>query len=102
MCILVENAEEVAYLTAHGHWTKEPGEGSCFASTRAAFAAAKEELIGKFNIVQFFTLNGQIVNLDYGSGRRKEPARSSPGPNHKPQPELISRADAGDHRLNKP
>jgi hypothetical protein len=72
MCILVENAEEVAYLTAHGHWTKEPGEGSCFASTRAAFAAAKEELIGKFNIVQFFTLNGQIVNLDYGSGRHKD------------------------------
>ena len=32
MCILVENAEEVAYLTAHGHWTKEPGEGSCVAS----------------------------------------------------------------------
>jgi hypothetical protein len=72
MCILVENAEEVAYLTAHGHWTKVPGAGSCFASTRAAFAAAKEEPIGKFNIVQFFTLNGQIINLDHGSGGRKE------------------------------
>ena len=72
MCILVENAEEVAYLTAQGHWTKEPRAGSCFASTRAAFAAAMEEPIGKFNIVQFFTLNSQIINLDHGSGRRKE------------------------------
>ena len=79
MCILVENAEEVAYLTAHGHWTKEPGEGSCFASTRAAFAAAKGQPIGKFNIVQFFALNGQFINLEHGRGKRMEARLPRPG-----------------------
>jgi hypothetical protein len=48
MCILIENAEEVAYRAANGQWTREPGGGSCFASTRAAFAAAKREPLGRF------------------------------------------------------
>jgi hypothetical protein len=72
MDILIEDAEQLTYLNAKGQWSKTPGEGSGFLSTRAAFATAKNELIGKFNIVQFIALNGQLVNLDTGRGKGKE------------------------------
>jgi hypothetical protein len=72
MCILIENAEEVGYLTDLGQWTKKPSEGACFASTGAAYAVAKKQPIHKFNIVQYFGLNSQFINLDHGSGSAKE------------------------------
>ena len=72
MDILIEDAEQLRYLNAKGQWTKNPGEGSSFLSTKAAYATAKNELIGKFNIVRFIALNGQLINLDCGRGKRKE------------------------------
>jgi hypothetical protein len=72
MCILIENAEEVEYLTDKGQWTKKPSEGACFASTGAAYEVAKKQPIHEFNIVQFFGLNGQFINLDHGTGTSKE------------------------------
>jgi hypothetical protein len=78
MCILIEDAEEVGYLTERGQWTKKPSEGACFASTGAAYAVAKEQAIHKFNIVQFFGLNSQFINLDHGIGKGKETASVQP------------------------
>jgi len=71
MEILIEDAEKLSYLNAKGKWTKTPEEGSGFLSTKAAFAAAKNEPIGKFNIVHFIPLSGQLINLDYGTGKRQ-------------------------------
>jgi hypothetical protein len=78
MRILIENAEETEYLTADGQWTKKPGEGACFASTGAAYAVAQKQPIRKFNIVQFFDLNGQFINLDAGSGIAEESRPAQP------------------------
>ena len=58
-------------MTANGSWTKRPENGAGFASVIAAYTAAKNESIGAFNIVQFFALNGQIINLECGSGKRE-------------------------------
>ena len=54
MNILIENAETLEYLAANGKWTKKPADGTVFPATRAAVAAAKNEPIGKFNIVVIF------------------------------------------------
>lgn len=67
--ILIEDAITRQYLATDGRWTKKPGEGASFASTRAACAAAKREPIGKFNIVRYFGDTEQFVNMDYGSGQ---------------------------------
>jgi hypothetical protein len=72
MRILIENANEVEYLTDQGQWTKKPCEAACFASTGAACEVAKKQPIHEFNIVQFFGLNGQFINLDHGTGASKE------------------------------
>lgn len=72
MNILIEDAEQLTYLNAKGQWTKKPSEGSSFLSTKAAYATAKNELIGKFNIVLFVAPNSQLINLDCGRGKSKE------------------------------
>lgn len=72
MDILIEDAEQLTYLTPEGLWTKKPAEGRGFLSTKSAYATAKKELIGKFNIVQFIALTGQFINLDCGKGKGTE------------------------------
>jgi hypothetical protein len=69
MNILIENAETLEYLAENGHWTKKPDEGTPFPATRTAFAAAKNEAIGKFNIVCYFPGTRQFINMDHGSGK---------------------------------
>ena len=69
MNILIENAETLEYLADKGRWTKKPTEGISFPATRAAFAAAKNEPIGKFNIVRYFAETEQFINMDHGSGK---------------------------------
>jgi hypothetical protein len=69
MNILIENAETLEFLADNGRWTKKPAEGSSFPATREAFAAAKKEPIGKFNIVRYFPATEQFINMDHGSGR---------------------------------
>jgi hypothetical protein len=78
MFILIENAEELAYLTSKGLWSKEPGEGASFSSTRVAVAAARNQPIGRFNIVQFFASTGQLINLDRGTGKGQETRAAQP------------------------
>jgi hypothetical protein len=69
MNILIENAETLEYLASNGRWTKQPAEGTTFPATRTAFAAAKNEPIGKFNIVRYFSDTKQFINMDHGSGK---------------------------------
>ena len=71
MNILIEDAETQEFLTREGRWTKKPDQGASFATTRAACAAAKRELIGKFYIVLYFGDTEQLINLDHGSGNAK-------------------------------
>jgi hypothetical protein len=67
--ILIENNETLEYLTATGHWTKNPDDGKCFPATRVAFSAAKQEAIGRFNIVWHSPKTNQFYNLDHGRGK---------------------------------
>jgi len=69
MNILIENNETLEYLTSSGEWTKNPQGGKRFESREVALKAAKQESIGRFNIVWYILTSGQFVNLDHGSGR---------------------------------
>jgi hypothetical protein len=69
MNILIEDAEKLEYLTSNNHWTKNPAEGKDFVATKAALAIAKQEPIGKFNIVAYFSTTKQLINMDHGRGK---------------------------------
>jgi hypothetical protein len=68
MNILIENNDTHEYLTSPGKWSKNPLEGKQFPATIVAFRAARQEEIGKFNIVFHIPGTDQIVNLDHGHG----------------------------------
>ena len=68
MHILIENSDTFEYLAPAGQWTKNPLNGKRFPATRIAFRAAKEEAIGKFNIVCHIPETNQFINLDHGRG----------------------------------
>ena len=68
MHILIENPDTLEYLMPTGQWTKNPLVGKYFPSTRLAFRAAKQEAIGRFNIVCHISTTNQFVNLDHGRG----------------------------------
>jgi hypothetical protein len=72
MNILIEDAEKLEYLTSNNLWAKNPATGKNFGATGAAFAAAKKEPIGRFNIVGHNAETGQFINLNYGKGRGVE------------------------------
>ena len=69
MNILIENAESLEYLTGDNQWTKNAAEGTDFSTTGTAFAIAKKEPIGQFNIVAYVSQTKQFVNLNHGRGR---------------------------------
>ncbi len=69
MNILIEDAESLAYLTSTNQWTKIAAEGRNFGTTGTAFASAKKEPIGRFNIVAYLQQNKQFINLNHGRGR---------------------------------
>lgn len=69
MYILIENCDTLEYLIDGGHWTKNPREGRRFPSRNMAFQFAKNESMGKFNIVCHFAATNQFVNLDHGRGK---------------------------------
>jgi hypothetical protein len=72
MNILIEDAEKLEYLTSNSQWTKNAADGKPFGATGTAFAAAKKELIGKFNIVGFNAETKQFINLNHGKGQGTE------------------------------
>jgi len=69
MNILIEDAEKLEYLTSSNHWTKTATDGKVFKSTADALAVAKQQPMGKFNIVAFMSLNNQFINMNKGSGK---------------------------------
>jgi hypothetical protein len=69
MNILIEDAEKLEYLTSDNHWTKKASEGKNFGATEKAFAVAKKEPIGKFNIVFYIPQTQQFINMDHGRGK---------------------------------
>jgi hypothetical protein len=69
MNILIENSDTKEYLTSAGLWNKNPEAGKVFGTSRLAARAAKQEPVGKFNIVLHIPATNQFVNLDHGRGR---------------------------------
>jgi hypothetical protein len=69
MNILVEDAEKLEYLTSNNLWTKNAAEGRDFGATGTAFEAAKNELIGRFNIVCYIAATKQFINMSHGRGK---------------------------------
>lgn len=76
MNILIEDAEKLEYLTSANLWTKNPAEGKDFVAAKAAVVIAKQEPIGKFNIVAYFSTTKQLINMDHGRG--KDAAEANP------------------------
>jgi hypothetical protein len=72
MNILIEDAESLEYFTMNSLWSKNILDARRFTNTLAAFAAAKKEAIGKFNIVGYFSDTKQFVNLNHGRGKGLE------------------------------
>jgi len=68
MNILIENDETLEYLTNENDWSKNPLKGKPFINRLSAFRAAKQEAIGKFNIVCYIPKTEQFINLDHGRG----------------------------------
>lgn len=69
MNILIENAESLEYLAGNNLWTKIVADGASFSTTGAAFAIARKEPIGAFNIVAYVAESRQFINLHHGRGR---------------------------------
>jgi hypothetical protein len=69
MNILIENSDSLEYLSGNGEWTKNVAKGKNFGATGLAFKAAKQEPIGKFNIVAYIVESKQFINLNHGRGK---------------------------------
>ena len=69
MNILIEDAEKLEYLTTDGQWSKNATDGKSFAATETAFEIAKQERVGKFNIVCYIKQTRQFINLNHGRGK---------------------------------
>ena len=69
MKILIENPESLEFFSAEGQWSKKVSDGHRFTTTAHAFRAAKQESVGKFNIVGYFPDTRQFINLDHGRGK---------------------------------
>ena len=69
MNIIIEDAESLKFFTGEGRWTKNVIESRRYPGTALAFKAAKQEPVGKFNIVGYITETKQFINLDHGRGK---------------------------------
>jgi hypothetical protein len=69
MKIIIEDAESLKFFTGEGLWSKTVTEGKSYAGTGLAFKAAKQEPVGKFNIVGYVAETKQFINLDHGKGK---------------------------------
>jgi hypothetical protein len=72
MKIMIENADNLEYLTAASQWSKNVGDGRVFKATRTALEVAKKEPIARFNIVCYIPETEQFINLDHGRGKGSE------------------------------
>lgn len=65
MRFLIENSETREFLTAAGHWSKNPGEGKIFISSAAALTAVGLAAIRKFNLVFLDSQANPYLKLNY-------------------------------------
>ena len=70
MNILIEDTEKLEYLTSNNQWTKNAAEGRSFGNSEAALAVARQEPMGKFNIVGYIPQTNQLLNMNHGRGKR--------------------------------
>lgn len=68
MNIIIENNDTLEYLASAGSWSKNPLAGKCFSDVAVAFRVAKQEAVGKFNIVCHIPQTNQFINLKNGRG----------------------------------
>jgi hypothetical protein len=69
MNIIIEDAESLKFFIGEGLWTQNAAEGKVYKATKIAFMAAKQEPVGKFNIVGYILATKQFINLDHGHGK---------------------------------
>jgi hypothetical protein len=69
MNILIEDADSQKFFSGEGLWSKNVTEGKKFAGTALAVKAAKQEPVGKFNIIGYVAETRQLINLDSGRGK---------------------------------
>ena len=69
MNIIIEDADSLKFFIGEGLWSKNVTEGKRYAGTAAAFKAAKQEPVGKFNVVGYIGETKQFINLDHGRGK---------------------------------
>jgi hypothetical protein len=69
MNILIENPESAEFFTGEGQWSKDIADALTFRGTVHALRAAKQESIGRFNIVGYFADTRQFINLNHGRGK---------------------------------
>ena len=72
MNILIEDADRLEYFTIDSLWSKNIMDAKRYANSSTAFAAAKREPIGKFNIVGYILETKQFINLNHGRGKGSE------------------------------
>jgi hypothetical protein len=77
MIIIIEDALLSQFFTGEGLWCKDAAKGKSYTGTRLAFKAAKQEPIGKFNIVGYIRSTKQFINLDHGQGKGAVPVDES-------------------------
>ena len=68
MNIIIEDAETLNFFTSEGRWAKNAIEGKPYATANQAFAAARREPIGKFNIAGYIVQTRQLINIRSGRG----------------------------------
>jgi hypothetical protein len=68
MNIIIEDAETLNYFTSEGRWSKNANEGKPYATASQAFAVARHEPIGKFNIAGYIVQTRQLINIRNGRG----------------------------------
>lgn len=69
MKILIENPESLEFFVEEGLWSKKIAEAYPFSSTVHALRVAKQEPVGRFNIIGYFPTTWQFVNLNHGRGK---------------------------------
>ena len=57
---------KLEYLTSNSQWTKTAAAGKDFLTTATALAVAEQQPVANFNIVGYFPVNKQFINLVHG------------------------------------
>jgi len=69
MNTLIEDAMKLEYLTRNSQWAKDAAAGKDFGATTATLEVAKQEPIGKFNIVGYFPATKQPFQHAWRAGQ---------------------------------